>query len=60
MTMMRFAFAALCIASAASPAVAQSHVVALSESDEGAYRDAFRAIEGRDWRGVTSALNRVD
>lgn len=56
----RFALAALCFAAAASPAFAQSRVVALNEHDEAAYRDAFAAIEAGNWRGVTSALDRAD
>lgn len=55
----RFALAALCFAAAATPALAQ-RVVALSEQDEAAYRDAFAAIEASNWRGVTNALNRAD
>jgi len=56
----RFALAAFCLALAAGPAFAQSRVVALSEHDEAAYRDAFAAIEAGDWRGVASALNRTE
>lgn len=56
----RFAFAALCFAAAATPALAQSRVVALNDHDAEAYRDAFAAIEAGNWRGVTSALNRAD
>ncbi|HJS81054.1 MAG TPA: transglycosylase SLT domain-containing protein [Vitreimonas sp.] len=56
---LRFALAALCFA-AATPAFAQSRVVALSEHDEAAYRDAFAAIEAGNWRGVTAALNRTE
>lgn len=58
---MRSALAALCaaVASFASPAFAQ-RVVALSEHDEAAYRDAFSAIEAHNWRGVSTALARVE
>jgi soluble lytic murein transglycosylase len=55
----RFALAALCFA-VATPAVAQSRIVALNEHDEAAYRDAFAAIEAGNWRGVTTALNRAE
>jgi soluble lytic murein transglycosylase-like protein len=56
----RFALAALCLAASASPALAQSRVVALDPHDEAAYRDAFAAIEAGNWRGVSSALNRTE
>jgi soluble lytic murein transglycosylase-like protein len=59
MTLHRFAIAAFCVA-AASPAVAEPNVVALSEHDERAYRAAFNAIEEHDWRGVTRALDGVE
>jgi soluble lytic murein transglycosylase-like protein len=56
----RFALAALCLAAAATPALAQTRIVALSDEDTDAYRAAFSAIEAGNWRGVTSALNRTD
>ena len=57
----RFALAALSVAAAiVAPAAAQPRVVALSSEDEAAYRAAFDAIESRNWRGVTAALNRAD
>lgn len=56
----RTAFAAVCIAAVASPAMAQTRIVALSEQDETAYRAAFEAIEAGNWRGVSAALNRTD
>ncbi len=52
--------AALCLFALARPAAAQPVVVALSEHDETAYRAAFQAIEAGNWRGVTSALGRVE
>lgn len=60
MTMLRLAFAALCVASTATPALAQTQIVALSEDDEASYRRAFEAIEAHNWRGVTSALPQVE
>ncbi len=61
---LRTAFAALsavvCSAAIVAPAAAEPRVVALSESDEAAYRAAFEAIEAGNWRGVSSALGRVD
>lgn len=60
MTLLRSAFAALCFAAIAAPAAAQPHIVALSESDEAAYRSAFNAIEAGNWRGVGAALARVE
>jgi len=56
---LRLALAALCFLAAATPAFAQ-RVVALSERDEAAYRDAFAAIEAGNWRGVTTALGRTE
>jgi soluble lytic murein transglycosylase len=56
---LRFAFAAAAIVCVATPAMAQ-RVVALSEQDEAAYRDAFQAIEAGNWRGVTAALGRTE
>ncbi len=60
MTTLRSAIAAFCIVACATPAVAQSRIVALSEHDEAAYRDAFAAIEAGNWRGVSSALSRTE
>jgi soluble lytic murein transglycosylase len=60
MTFRTAALAAICIAAAATPAVAQLRVVALSEHDEAAYRSAFEAIEAGNWRGVSSALERTE
>ncbi|MBY0563427.1 MAG: lytic transglycosylase domain-containing protein [Hyphomonadaceae bacterium] len=59
MTMLRAALAAFAVAALVSPAQAQ-HVVALSERDEAAYRDAFDAIEANNWRGVSAALAHVE
>src|SRR6185312_14416855 len=58
----RTAFAALSVAALVAPvgATAQPRVMALSPHDEALYRDAFDAIEAHNWRGVTSALSRVD
>jgi soluble lytic murein transglycosylase len=58
----RAAFAALSVAAIVAPATAeaQSQIVALTEQDEAAYRDAFTAIESGNWRGVTAALGRVE
>jgi hypothetical protein len=58
----RAAFAALSVAVVAAPVVAeaQTHIVALTEHDEAAYRDAFAAIEAGNWRGATAAMNRAD
>lgn len=53
------AFAAVWVASIAS-AAAQPRIVALSEEDERAYSAAFAAIEAHDWRGVGTALGRVE
>lgn len=61
MTTHRLAIAAVFCVFAAAPAAAQpAQIVALSENDEAAYRDAFSAIEARDWRGVTRALDRTE
>jgi soluble lytic murein transglycosylase-like protein len=61
MTLRRFAIAALCISGFAAPvAAAPVSMVALTEPDEAAYRQAFDAIEARDWRAVNSALRHVD
>ena len=53
----RAAFAAISVAAIVAPvtAQAQTSIVALSEHDEAAYRDAFAAIESGNWRGVGSA-----
>jgi len=56
----RFAFAAFCVAAIVSPAAADPRIVALSASDEAAYRDAFEAIDAGNWRAVTAALNRAE
>jgi len=58
----RAAFAALTVAAISAPlsAEAQTQIVALSERDEAAYRDAFAAIESGNWRGVGSALTRTE
>jgi soluble lytic murein transglycosylase-like protein len=58
--MFRCAFAALSVAALVGPAAAEPRVVALSEHDESAYRDAFSAIEAGDWRGVGTALSRTE
>lgn len=58
--MLRTALAALSVAALVSPAHAQQRVVALSERDEAAYRDAFAAIEAGNWRGVSAALARAE
>lgn len=60
MTTLRSALAALFLVAFAAPAMAQPRIVALSEQDEDAYRDAFAAIEAGNWRGVSSALQRAD
>lgn len=61
MTTLRLAFAALSVVAMATPAMAQQQrIVALSEQDEEAYRDAFAAIEARNWRGVNVALSHTD
>ena len=60
MTTLRSAIAACCLIACASPAAAQSHIIALTEHDEEAYRAAFAAIEAGNWRGVTSALSRAE
>jgi soluble lytic murein transglycosylase len=58
----RAAFAALSVAAIVAPATAeaQTTIVALTEHDEAAYRDAFAAIESGNWRGVGSALTRTE
>ena len=58
----RAAFAALSVAAIIAPvtAEAQTAIVALSEHDEAAYRDAFAAIESGNWRGVGAALTRTE
>ncbi len=60
MTTFRFAIAALSIAAVASPAMAQTRILALSEHDEAAYRDAFAAVEAGNWRAVGTALSRAE
>jgi soluble lytic murein transglycosylase-like protein len=60
MTTFRFAIAALSIAAAASPAMAQTRILALSEHDEAAYRDAFAAVEAGNWRAVGTAMSRAE
>jgi soluble lytic murein transglycosylase len=57
----RTAFAALSVAAFVAPvaATAEPRVVALSEHDEAAYRDAYDAIEAHNWSGVTRALAHV-
>lgn len=60
MTTLRSAFAALLLVALATPAVAQQRIIALSEQDEAAYRDAFEAIESGNWRGLSSALSRTE
>ncbi len=58
---LRAAFAALTLAfTAAAPAMAQTSIVALSERDEAAYRDAFAAVEAGNWRAATAAANRAE
>lgn len=52
--------AALALFALARPAAAQPAIVALSEHDEAAYRAAFQAIEAGNWRGVGTALGRVE
>jgi soluble lytic murein transglycosylase-like protein len=54
------ALAAFGLAIVAAPATAQQRIIALSEHDAGAYRDAFAAIEAGNWRGVGLALGRVE
>ena len=58
----RTAFAAFTIAAIVAPVAEaqQQRVVALTEQDEAAYRDAFEAIEAGNWRAVSNALNRTD
>ncbi|MBN8608088.1 MAG: lytic transglycosylase domain-containing protein [Caulobacterales bacterium] len=57
----RSALAAFGIAAIVAPAVhAQTQIVALTEQDEAAYRDAFEAIEAGNWRGVGTALSRTE
>ncbi|MGQ0532318.1 MAG: lytic transglycosylase domain-containing protein [Caulobacteraceae bacterium] len=57
----RYALAAFSVAALAAPAaLAEQHVIVLSEQDEAAYRDAFGAIESGNWRGVGTALSRAD
>jgi|CXWL01.1.fsa_nt_gi soluble lytic murein transglycosylase-like protein len=61
MLLRRLAFtAAIAFGALAHPASAQTAVVALSENDEAAYRAAFNAIEAGNWRGVNTALGRVE
>src|SRR5690606_3291027 len=62
---LRAAFAALTLAvglgvSGARPALAQTSIVALSERDEAAYRDAFAALEAGNWRAATAAAARAE
>jgi soluble lytic murein transglycosylase-like protein len=58
---LRFALAAFSLAALAAPAaLAEPRIIALSEQDEAAYRDAFSAIEAGNWRGVGTALTRAD
>jgi soluble lytic murein transglycosylase len=57
---LRSTLAALLIAVIAAPAAAEPRVIVLSERDEAAYRDAFAAIEGGDWRGVGTAISRAE
>lgn len=58
---LRTAFAALAaVAAISAPAMAEPRIVALNDHDADAYRAAFDAIEAGNWRGVTSALSRVD
>lgn len=57
----RTAFAAaLTVAAIAAPAQADVRIVALSDHDQAAYRDAFAAIEAGNWRGVGTALSRTE
>jgi soluble lytic murein transglycosylase-like protein len=56
----RFALAALAVLALGTPAAAEPRIIALSEQDEGAYRDAFAAVEAGNWRGVGTALSRAD
>jgi soluble lytic murein transglycosylase-like protein len=56
----RTAFAALAVAVCAAPAFAETRIIALNETDEAAYRDAFEAIESGNWRGVNAALGRAE
>ncbi len=58
--MLRSAFAALSVAAIVAPAAAEPRIIALSEHDEAAYRDAFAAIEAGDWRAVGTALSRAE
>jgi soluble lytic murein transglycosylase-like protein len=57
----RYALAAFFFALLSTPAaLAEPRVIVLSEHDEAAYRAAFAAIEGGNWRGVGSALSRAN
>lgn len=60
MTTFRYAIAALSLAVMATPVMAQTRVLVLSEQDEAAYRDAFAAVEAGNWRAVGTALSRAD
>ena len=60
MTTLRTALAALALFAIAAPAAAQPRIVALTEQDAAAYRDAFNAVEAGNWRGATNALSRVE
>ena len=64
MTTLRSAIAALsslvALVALATPAAAQTRIVALSEQDEAAYRAAFEAVEAGNWRGVGTALQRTE
>lgn len=60
MTLRFTAFAALSTAALIAPAAADPQVIALSRTDEAAYRDAFAAIEAGNWRGVGTALSRAE
>lgn len=58
--LLRTALAAVSVAALVAPAQAQTRIVALSDHDAAAYRDAFTAIEAGNWRGVSSALSHVE
>lgn len=53
------AFSLLCAMALATPAVAASRVLVLSDSDAAAYQDAYAAIETGDWPLVRLALQRL-
>jgi soluble lytic murein transglycosylase-like protein len=52
--------AVLGLAAVSGPAAADPRVIALSEHDEAAYRQAFAALESRNWREATTAASRAE